>query len=75
MLGRLDEAVAEWETLLGVYGSHAVARYELGLVYEAMGNLDDARSQYEAFLTAWSRADEALPQVTDARQRLAALSQ
>ena len=70
MLGRFDEAVAELETLLAIYGSHAVAHYQLGLVYQDMGRTGEAEQSYNAFLDAWSQADAGLPRVTDARRRL-----
>lgn len=65
--------MAELEKLLAIYGSHAVAHYELGRVYQDMGRAREAQQSYNAFLDAWSRADAGLPQVTDARRRLQAL--
>ncbi len=54
--------------------AHAVlARYQLGLVHERLGRAADARRAYESFLDAWGAADRPLPEIADARARLAAL--
>jgi tetratricopeptide (TPR) repeat protein len=73
MGGDSKEAVKVLRELLKIYGSHAEAHYQLGMIYQDMGRGAEARTEYEAFLKAWSRADEGLPQVTDARARLEAL--
>ena len=47
----------------------------LGELYEAKGRRDDALRHYRAFIELWKDADPELqPQVTDARQRVAALT-
>ncbi len=54
--------------------AHAVlARYQLGVVYERLGRLADARRAYQSFLDAWGDADRPLPEIADARARLADL--
>ncbi|NIM18697.1 MAG: protein kinase [Candidatus Latescibacteria bacterium] len=73
MAGRLDEAAGVHEEMLRVYGGHALSHYELGQFYEEMGRKADAKKEYAKFLEMWSRADEGLPQMADARQRLTAL--
>jgi tetratricopeptide (TPR) repeat protein len=73
MAGRSKQAVETLRELLRIYGSHVVARYQLGLVYEDMGRDADARAEYDAFLKAWARADDGLPQIADARARLSSL--
>jgi tetratricopeptide (TPR) repeat protein len=47
--------------------------YNLGRVYEKMGNAVDAREHYEKFLSLWKDADPGLPEVDDAKERLAGL--
>ncbi len=74
MAGRLKDAEAELRELLRIYGSHAVARYELGKVYEEMGRKEAAETEYMAFLDSWSNADPEMVQLTDARRRLDALT-
>ena len=71
--GELEEAAAVHEELLRVYGGHAVSHYHLGLIYEEMGRPQDAKEEFTRFLEMWDRADEGLPQLEDARVRLAKL--
>jgi tetratricopeptide (TPR) repeat protein len=71
--GRLEDAVRAYADLLNIFGGHAVSHYELGQVYEQMGRPADAKREYGKFLEMWSEADEGLPQLVDARQRLARL--
>jgi tetratricopeptide (TPR) repeat protein len=73
MAGRLDEAARVHEEMLRVYRGHILGHYDLGLIYEEMGRAADAEREYAEFLAGWADADEGLPQVTDARARLAAL--
>ena len=73
LAGRLDEAESALLELLDLYAGHYIARYELGQVYEETGRPEDAMQQYEIFLGGWSQADASLPQVKDAKQRLAPL--
>ena len=74
MTGKLDRAERELLELLKVYGGHALSYYELGKIYEEMGRSADAVSAFTKFLEMWSEADEGLPQVADAQQRLTALA-
>ena len=74
MTGELDRAEREHLALLKVYGGHALSHYELGKIYEEMGRPVDAVSAFTKFLEMWSEADEGLPQVADAQQRLNVLS-
>lgn len=71
--GRFEEAVAVHQDLLKVFGGHALSHYELGLIYEDMKQPAAAARQYRRFLEMWANADEGLPQLADARQRLAEL--
>ncbi len=47
--------------------------YMLGKVYEQLGKKRDARKNYERFLELWKNADPGLPEVDDAKARLAGL--
>jgi len=79
--GKLAEAVAECEKLLLRYdeerASLAVwavkAYYLLGLAYEKSGWNEKAVQKYQEFLEIWKNADPGIPEVLDARQRLARL--
>ena len=73
MAGRFDDAVKVHEEMLRLYGGHALSRYGLGQIYEDIKRPADAKKEYAKFLEMWSEADEGLPQLTDARTRLAAL--
>ena len=73
MAGRLDEAANTHKELLRVYGGHAQSHYELGKIYQQRGRPADAEEEFSRFLEMWSDADEGLPQLDDARTRLAVL--
>jgi tetratricopeptide (TPR) repeat protein len=73
MAGQLDQAVQANTELLRKFGGHALARYELGQVYQEMNRFDDAKREFTRFLEMWSDADSGLPQVEDARRRLSQL--
>ncbi|NIN00770.1 MAG: protein kinase [candidate division Zixibacteria bacterium] len=79
--GKLDKAVPQLEKMLSKYdqsrptlGTWAVkAYYLLGLAYERSGWNSRAIEQYEEFLEIWKDADPGIPEVEDAKQRLAEL--
>lgn len=47
-----------------------LGRYRLGQLYERAGDKEQAREEYESFLSGWTGADQTLPAVLDARARL-----
>ncbi len=47
--------------------------YYLGIAYEKSGSTDKAIAEYEEFLDVLKDADTKIPEVVDARQRLAQL--
>jgi len=79
--GRLDEAVAQLEKALSRYDDDRVwattmavkAYYLLGLAYEKSGWNKRAIEKYEEFLDIWKNADPGIPEVADAKERLAKL--
>ncbi|HVL69488.1 MAG TPA: tetratricopeptide repeat protein [Vicinamibacterales bacterium] len=73
-VGRYEEAVAEYERILRVNPHYALARYGLARAYEGAGRAESAVRQYARFLETWHSADPGVPQVIDARRRLAALT-
>jgi serine/threonine protein kinase/tetratricopeptide (TPR) repeat protein len=73
MAKRLDEAAVVHEDMLKVYAGHALSHYGLGKIYQELGRSVDAKREFSEFLEMWSEADEGLPQLVDARERLSAL--
>ncbi len=73
MLGQFEESRQVLTSLTRIYPWYFPALYELGQVYEDLERPEDAAKSYLAFLDAWSKADENLPQLKDARARLAAI--
>ena len=79
--GRLDEAAAEFEKVLSGYDndrafgaiSAVKAYYLLGLTYEKSGWNKKAIEKYEEFLDIWKDADPGIPEVEDAKKRVAEL--
>ena len=69
-LGRLDEAVAEYERILRLNPHYPLASYHLGQAYERQGRRGPAAAAYQQFLRTWHNADADLPEVADARNRL-----
>ena len=79
--GDLDKAITEYERLT-VFDPkneiklliHPKYHYRLGLLYEQKGQKVKAAEQYRKFLGLWKAADPKLPEMADAKKRLAALS-
>jgi serine/threonine protein kinase/Flp pilus assembly protein TadD len=78
--GNLDNAQAAYEEILPMtcgreYDQivYALAFFELGKVFQDQGNTAKAIEHYEKFLSLWKDADPGLPEVDDAKRRLAGL--
>jgi len=76
----MDNAIIEYEKLVTRDGIRKDKRlihpryyYELAKLYEEKGWPGKAIEQYEKFLVIWKDADEDLPELIDARARLAKL--
>jgi eukaryotic-like serine/threonine-protein kinase len=70
-LGRLDEAIAEYQRILNLNPNYPLIHYHLALAYERKGQRDSARTEYERFLQVWKDADADIPEVSAARKSLA----
>jgi tetratricopeptide (TPR) repeat protein len=65
-LGRLDEAIAEYDRILQINPNYPLAHYHLGQAYEGQGDRDQARGAYRSFLRIWKDADRDIPEVMQA---------
>jgi Flp pilus assembly protein TadD len=70
-LGRLDEAVAEYERILKLNPNYPLVHYHLAQAYERKGQNDQAHSEYEQFLNKWKDADADVPEMIAAKKALA----
>jgi tetratricopeptide (TPR) repeat protein len=52
---------------------HPRYHYQLGKLYDDKGLKDKARKQFQKLLEIWKDADPGLPEVEDAKKRLAGL--
>jgi len=78
--GDVAKAISKYETLFkipytykSVYFVHPLFHYRLGILYEKAREVAKAKAQFEKFLELWKDADPGLPEVEDARKRLAGL--
>lgn len=80
-MGEFEAAIETLTELLDNYTEERIgctiwmakAKLYLGQAYEGLGQTDNAIEQYESFMTQWKNADEGLPSVEDASERLAQL--
>ncbi|MBV9267650.1 MAG: tetratricopeptide repeat protein [Acidobacteriaceae bacterium] len=73
-LGRLDDAISEYERILHLNPNYPLAQYHLGQAYERKGQFQQARSAYLAFLNVWPDADSDIPEVIEAKEAAYATS-
>ena len=78
--GDMEKARLEYEEISRMtmprdrYGDkYAKSFYHFGQIYERLGKRSKAKENYRKFLDLWKDADAGLPEVADAKKRLAAL--
>ncbi len=78
--GDVEKAREEYERITSLTAGrlqlgdiYAKNFYKLGKIYEEQGNRAKAIEHFEKFLGLWKDADPGIPEVTDARKRLAVL--
>jgi tetratricopeptide (TPR) repeat protein len=69
-VGRLDEAIQEYQRILHLNASYPLAEYHLAQAYQREGKFDQARAAYARFLQIWKDADGDIPEVMDAKRLL-----
>jgi tetratricopeptide (TPR) repeat protein len=67
-LGRLDEAIAEYERGLKLFPGMARARFHLAEAYRRKADITGAKAQFRQFLKLWKNADSDLPEIAEARR-------
>jgi tetratricopeptide (TPR) repeat protein len=67
-VGRLDEAIAEYERILKLNPNYPLANYRLAEVYARKGKQDLAMASYARFLQIWEDADQDLPEIIAAKK-------
>ena len=71
-LGRVDEAIAEYERALKVFPGMPMARFHLAQAYQRKGRGAEATVQFKQFLDLWKHADPDLPELAEARRAVSA---
>jgi tetratricopeptide (TPR) repeat protein/DNA-binding winged helix-turn-helix (wHTH) protein len=69
-LGRLNEAIAEYERILRINPNYSLVQYHLAQAYEGKGDRERARAAYRSFLQIWKDADSDIPEVIEAKRRI-----
>jgi tetratricopeptide (TPR) repeat protein len=70
-LGRLDDALNEYQRILELNPNYPLVHYHLAEAYERKGQRDKALVEYERFLKSWPYADADIPEIVSAKNRLA----
>jgi tetratricopeptide (TPR) repeat protein/DNA-binding winged helix-turn-helix (wHTH) protein len=66
-----DKAIAEYQRILAANPRYPRAHYHLGLAYHGKGMRAAAQQAFQQFLSVWSNADSDVPEIVDAKARLA----
>jgi tetratricopeptide (TPR) repeat protein len=66
--GQTDGAERDYRDALAYNGHFALARFDLARLQETIGRRGDARREMAAFLDEWATADQAAPELRQARE-------
>jgi tetratricopeptide (TPR) repeat protein len=69
-LGRLDEAIAEYQRVLKINPRYPLAHFHIAQAYDRKGETATAVDYYRLFLETWHDADENIPEVIASRNKL-----
>jgi DNA-binding winged helix-turn-helix (wHTH) protein/tetratricopeptide (TPR) repeat protein len=69
-LGRLDDAISEYQRALATFPGMPRARFHLAQAYQRKGLHDEAKVQYRRLLEMWPTADPDLPEVVEAKRAI-----
>jgi tetratricopeptide (TPR) repeat protein len=72
-LGKLDEAIGEYQRILAANPNYPLADYHLALAMERKGRLVEAKTAYVRFLRSWKQADADIPEIVSTNRRIAAM--
>jgi tetratricopeptide (TPR) repeat protein len=79
-MGNLDQAIEEYKKLLIFNPAsqdrrlhNPVYHYRLAKLYEQKGLREEAKKEHARFLELWKDADNGIPELVDAKKRLAQL--
>lgn len=67
-IGRLDEAIAQYQRVLKLNPNYPLARFHLAQALEQKGLKEESRIEYLNFLENWKQADEDIPEIIIARK-------
>lgn len=67
-LGEVNEAVHEYQRILGLNLNYPLVQYHLAQAYERNGDRGSAQVAYERFLQVWKSADADIPEVIAAKK-------
>ncbi len=68
-LGQVNEAIHEYQRILGLNPNYPLVQYHLAQAYERTGERERARTAYERFLQVWKSADADIPELMDAKNK------
>ena len=69
-VGKVDEAITEYQRALQMFPGMALAHYHLGQAYLRKARTVEAKAEFRNFLGIWAHADPGLPEIVQARKQV-----